>query len=93
MTVLTVNFEMAFITVFFFSYFYSIMRYRTHLHIGFRVQFDAEFLACVAGSWKWWAQEKTSAREGDTRGERERLHGRPPKIVSRPLSNYLAAVA
>ena len=38
-------------------------------------------------------QEKTGAREGDTRGERKRLHGRPPKIVSRPLSNYLAAVA
>ena len=36
---------------------------------------------------------KTGAREGDTRRERERLHGRPPKIVSRPLSNYLAAVA
>ena len=50
-------------------------------------------LACVAGALKWWAQEKTGAREGDTRGERERLHGRPPKIVFRPLSNYLAAVA
>ena len=53
-------------------------------------------LACVAGAlgaWKWWAQEKTGAREGDTRGERERVHGRPPKIVSHPLSNYLAAVA
>ena len=50
-------------------------------------------LACVAGAWKSWAQEKTGAREGDTRGERERLPGRPPKIVSRPLSNYLAAVA
>ena len=23
-------------------------------------------LACVAGAWKWWAQEKTGAREGDT---------------------------
>ena len=33
------------------------------------------------------------AREGDTRGERECLHGRPPKIVSCPLSNYLTAVA
>ena len=41
-------------------------------------------LACVAGAWKWWAQEKTGARkwwaqektgvrEEDTRGERERL--------------------
>ena len=50
-------------------------------------------LACVAGACKEWAQEKTGAREGDTRGERKRLHGRPPKIVSRPLSNYLAAVA
>ena len=50
-------------------------------------------LACVAGAWKWWEQEKTGVREGDTRGERKRLHGRPPKIVSRPLSNYLAAVA
>ena len=50
-------------------------------------------LACVAGTWKWWAQEKTGAREGDTRRERERLHGRPPKIVFRPLSNYLATVA
>ena len=36
---------------------------------------------------------KNGARERDTRGKRERLHGRPPKIVSRPLSNYLAAVA
>ena len=38
-------------------------------------------LACVAGAWKWWAQEKTGAwkwwaqektgaREEDTRGER-----------------------
>ena len=50
-------------------------------------------LACVAGTWKWWAQEKTGAREGDTRRERERLHGGPPKIVFRPLSNYLATVA
>ena len=33
-----------------------------------------------------------NAREGDTRGERERLYGRPPKILSRPLSNYLAAL-
>ena len=24
------------------------------------------FLACVAGAWKWWAQEKTGAREGDS---------------------------
>ena len=24
-------------------------------------------LACVAGACKWWAQEKTGAREGDTR--------------------------
>ena len=32
----------------------------------------------------WWTQQKTGAREGDTRGERERLHGRPPKIVSHP---------
>ena len=23
-------------------------------------------LACVARAWKWWAQEKTGAREGDT---------------------------
>ena len=36
---------------------------------------------------------KNGARERDTRGKGERLHGRPPKIVSRPLSNYLAAVA
>ena len=24
-------------------------------------------IACVAGVWKWWAQEKMDAREGDTR--------------------------
>ena len=36
---------------------------------------------------------KNGARERDTRGKRERLQRRPPKIVSRPLSNYLAAVA
>ena len=23
--------------------------------------FDSEDLACVAGAWKWWAQEKTGA--------------------------------
>ena len=28
-------------------------------------------LACVAGAWKQWAQERTGPREGDTRGERE----------------------
>ena len=25
-------------------------------------------LACVAVAWKWWAKERTGAREGDTRG-------------------------
>ena len=35
---------------------------------------------------------KNGAREGDTRGERERLPKKPTKIVSRPLSNYLAAL-
>ena len=35
---------------------------------------------------------KKKRAQGDTRGERERLHGRPPKIVSRPLSNYLAVL-
>ena len=35
----------------------------------------AEEVACVAG------QERTGAREGDTRGEREGLPGRPTKIV------------
>ena len=39
-------------------------------------------LACVAGAWKYWAKEKTGAREGDTRGVRECLHRRPTKIVS-----------
>ena len=28
-------------------------------------------LACVAGAWKQWTQERTGPREGDTRGERE----------------------
>ena len=28
------------------------------------------FLACVAGAWKQWAQKRTGARKGDTRGER-----------------------
>ena len=36
----------------------------------------------VAGAWKLWAKERTGAREGDTPRVRERLHGRPPKIVS-----------
>jgi len=36
---------------------------------------------------------KNGTREEDTRGERERLPGRTMKIVSRPLSNYLAAAA
>ena len=52
----------------------------------------ASHLVCVAGAWKKWAKKRTltSARERDTQGERERLHGRPPKIVSRPQPNYLA---
>ena len=29
------------------------------------------FVACVAGAWKLRAQEKTGAREGDTRGQRD----------------------
>ena len=36
----------------------------------------------VAGAWKLWAKERTGTREGDTPRVRERLHGRPPKIVS-----------
>ena len=36
-------------------------------------------LACVAGAWMSWAQEKTGAREGDTRGVRERLPVGPRK--------------
>ena len=42
-------------------------------------------LACEAGAWRLWAQERTGAREGDTRGERERLPERSMKIVSSPL--------
>ena len=34
-------------------------------------------------------QERMAAREGDTRGERERLPRRPTKIVSSAQSNYL----
>ena len=40
------------------------------------------FMACVAGAWKKWAKERMGARKGDTQGVRERMHGRPPKIVS-----------
>ena len=39
----------------------------------FQYRFDS-WVACVAGAWKYWAQEKTGAREGDTRGERELPH-------------------
>ena len=28
---------------------------------------DLPNIACVAGAWKQWAQEKTGAQEGDTR--------------------------
>ena len=28
---------------------------------------DLRSIACVAGAWKQWAQEKPGAREGDTR--------------------------
>ena len=50
------------------------------------------FLAC-SGRLKVMGERKNGTREGDTRGERERLPGRTMKIVSRPLSNYLAAAA
>ena len=43
-------------------------------------------LACVAGAWKWWAQEKTGAREGDTRGEREPHPWRVSLARARPFS-------
>ena len=39
-------------------------------------------IACVAGAWKYWAQERTGGREGDTWGKKEYLPGRPTKIVS-----------
>ena len=42
-------------------------------------------LACEAGAWRLWAKERTGAREGDTRGEREHLLERSMKIVSSPL--------
>ena len=29
-------------------------------------------MACVEGAWKQWAQERTKAREGDTRGAQPR---------------------
>ena len=46
------------------------------MHYGLlaKVFFYVSELACVAGAWKWWAQEKTGARERDTRGDREFPH-------------------
>ena len=35
-----------------------------------RVSTDRFLLTCVAGAWKQWAEEKTGAREGDTRRKR-----------------------
>ena len=41
--------------------------------------FSVNYLACLAGAWKWWAKE--GAREGDKRWERERsLHRSMAKI-------------
>jgi len=48
------------------------------------------YIACLAGAWKKRAQERMG-RKTDTRGKRQRLPQRPMKIVSRPLSDYLAA--
>ena len=49
------------------------------MHRGTQRVYSVNYLACVAGAWKWWAKE--GAREGDTRGERERsLHRIMAKI-------------
>ena len=39
-----------------------------------RVREEVLFLACVAGAWKYWTQEKTGAQKGNSRVERELLH-------------------
>ena len=51
----------------------------------FQDRFDS-WVACVAGAWKYWVQEKTGAREGVTRGEKELPH---PSGVSFPRARSL----
>ena len=50
-------------------------------------------LACVA--WKRWAQEKTGAREGDTRGDFSSHHPRvsPSREAVLSLVHYFQAPA
>ena len=52
---------------------------------------NTSYLACVAGAWKWWAQEKTGARERDTRGERELNHPSRAPVLS--FAHYFQAPA
>ena len=47
------------------------------------VRFPMPRIACVAGAWKLWAKERTGAREGDSRGVRERRYLSPRVSPSR----------
>ena len=54
-------------------------------------------VACVVGAWKKWAQEKTGAREGDTRGAParkapENSFPAPSPITGQPLRDLSKVV-
>ena len=48
-------------------------------------------IACVASAWKWWAQGKTGAREGDTRGDTLRVSPSRAPVFS--FAHYFQAPA
>ena len=58
-----------------------------------RVSTDRFLLACVAGAWKQWAQEKTGAREGDTRRKRLTPRVSPSGAPVLSFAHYFQAPA
>ena len=58
-----------------------------------RVSTDRFLLTCVAGAWKQWAEEKTGAREGDTRRKRLTPRASPSHAPVRSFAHYFQAPA
>ena len=53
---------------------------------------DLPSIACVAGAWKQWAQEKPGAREGDTRVSLARARSLSKRVLRRLYQVFLTGI-
>ena len=61
-------------------------------HAGWRTPFLPKLkIACEAGAWKQWAQEKKGARERDTRGDTLRVS--PSRALVLSFAHYFQGPA